>query len=187
MPRLKTHVSELPLDYDGAQLAPHFLYKQFDILGDAVVAFVGAADVRLDHMVDLTDVKKQAPIYSPKMVHFLGEFFIDSFQEGIWLQHLFVCNVYEWLWENGVKGLRRRGNDIYVGEKKFSVSIATKSPVSVLIHFAANVETEGTPVPTVGLRELDIAPLTFAKAILAKFDFEMETGLKARVKATPRT
>ncbi len=187
MPRLKTLVSEVPLDYDGTQLAPHFLYKQFDLLGDGVVAFVGRGEVKLDHMVDLTDVKKNAPIYSPKMVHFLGEFFIDSFQEGIWLQHLFVCNVYEWLWENGVTGLRRRGNDIYVNDRKFSVSIATKSPVSVLLHFAANVLTEGTPVPTAGLRELDIDPLVFARAVLEKFSFEMETGFKARVKATPRT
>ncbi len=187
MPRLKTHVSDKPLTYDGTQLAPHFIYKQFEILGDALVAFVGPGEVKLDHMVDLTDVKKNAPIYSPKMVHFLAEFFIDSFQEGIWLQHLFVCNVYEWLWENGVTGLRRRGNDIYINERKFSVSIATKSPVSVLIHFAANVETEGTPVPTSGLRELDIEPLVFAHALMEKFSFELETGLKARVKATPRT
>src|SRR4051794_5544625 len=105
MPLLKTLVSEQKITYDGTQLSPHWIYHQFEILGDAIVAFEGGADVALDHMVDLTDVKKKAPIYSPRMIHFLAEWFIDSFDQGILLQHLFVANVYEWLWERGVKGL----------------------------------------------------------------------------------
>ncbi len=187
MPPLKTLVFEnSEITYDGRQLAPHWIYRNFDLLGDALVAFIGPGDVPLDHMVDLTDVKKKAPIYSPKMVHFLGEWFIDSFAQGILMQHLFVANVYEWLWENGVRDLNRRGNDIYVSGKKLSVSVATKSPVSVLLHFAANVDTEATPVPTSGLRQLDVDPIRFAKEIITRFCEELTIAGVARAKVIPR-
>lgn len=174
------------ITYDGTQLAPHWIYKQFDLLGNALVAFIGPGTVPLDHMVDITDVKKKAPIYSPKMLHFLGEFFIDSFDQGILMQHLFVANVYEWLWERGIKGVSRRGNDIYVDGKKLSVSICTKSPVSVLMHYAANIETEGTPVPTRGLLELDIEPLGMAREIVQRFSAELTVVQTARAKASAR-
>ena len=86
---LKTLVfDQNEITYDGTQLAPHWIYKKFDLLGNALVAFIGPGTVSLDHMVDITDVKKKAPIYSPKMLHFLAEFFIDSFDQGILMQHL---------------------------------------------------------------------------------------------------
>lgn len=86
---LQTHLfKEAEIPYDGTPLAPHWIYRKFNLLGDALVAFVGPAKVDLDHMVDLEDVKQNAPIYSPKMLHFLGEWFIDSLETGILLQHL---------------------------------------------------------------------------------------------------
>ncbi len=174
------------LAYDGRQLTPHWIYRNFDLMGDAIVGFQGPCDVRLDHMVDLEDVKRQAPIYSPRMLHFIGEWFIDSLDQGILLQHLFLCEVYETLLERGVKGLSRSANDIYQGEKKLSVSICTKSPVSILIHAGINIHTEGTPVPTVGLVELGVAPAPFAQQVLERFQFDYEVWRKSRVKVIPR-
>src|SRR4051794_24141112 len=109
----KTAISAEPIPYDGSQLAPHWIYRRFHLLGNAVVAFTGGADVRLDHMVDLEDVRAQAPIYSPEMLHFIGEWFVDSLEVGILLQHLFICELYELLLERGVKTMSRRGNDVY--------------------------------------------------------------------------
>jgi len=120
------------------------------------------------------------------MVHFLAEFFIDSLDEGILLQHLLVATVYGWLWENGVRELSRRGNDIYYQGRKFSVSIATKSAVSVLIHLGVNVKTEGTPIPTSGLAEMKIEPKTFAVACLESFLRDYQIWRTARFKVTPR-
>ena len=120
------------------------------------------------------------------MVHFLGEWFIDSLEQGILLQHLLVASVYEWLWEHGVTQLHRRGNDIYYQDRKFSVSIATKSPVSILIHLGVNVRTEGTPIATSGLQEMNIDPETFANDILARFSSDYQIWKWARVKVTAR-
>lgn len=174
------------IHYDGEQLAPHWIYRRFELMGNALVGFFGECDVALDHMVDLEDVKRQAPIYSPRMVHFIGEWFIESLNEGILLQHLFMCGVYEALLEQGVTGLRRRGNDIYRGDDKLSVSICTRSSVSVLIHAGINIRTEGTPVPTVGLLELGVEPVAFARGLLERFAFDYGVWQKSRVKVIPR-
>jgi hypothetical protein len=174
------------IPYLGIELKPHWIYQQTGILGNTLIAFLGPCEVTLDHMVDLEDVKKKAPIYSPEMVHFLGEFFIDSLNEGILLQHLLVATVYGWLWENGIRDLTRRGNDIYYQGRKFSVSIATKSAVSVLIHLGVNVKTEGTPIQTSGLAEMKIEPKTFAVACLESFLRDYQIWRTARFKVTPR-
>jgi uncharacterized protein len=187
MRSLKTLVSsETSLPYDGRQLSPHWIYQQFNVLGDAVVAFAGPADVTLEHMVDLEDVRKIAPIYSPHMLHFIGEWFIDSLDQGVLLQHLFVAEIYESLWERGISDLSRRGNDIYFQSRKFSVSICTRSPVSVLMHTGINIDTEGTPIPTSGLREMNCEPFEFAKQVLERFETDSCIWQAARVKVLPR-
>lgn len=184
---LKTLIcAERAIDYDGTQLAPHWIYRTFDLMGDALVAFVGNARVSLDHMVDLEDVKKKAPIYSPRMLHFVAEWYIDSLDCGILLQHLFVAEIYETLLERGVAGLRRRGNDIYIDDGKLSVSIATRTPVSVLMHTGLNIDTEGTPVPTSGLGQLGIEPLAFGNQVMERFKADLDAWARSRVKVQPR-
>lgn len=177
---------ESEIKYDGTQLSPHWIYKTTGLMGDALVAFVGDADVTLDHMVDLEDVKKKKPIYSPRMLHFLGEWFQDSLDKAILLQNLLVGMVYESLWEHGVQNLSRRGNDLYYKGRKLSVSIATKSLTSTLIHTGINIETDNTPVPTAGLKELSINPQEFAAAILERFKRDSEGWALAATKVLPR-
>lgn len=187
MPTLNLlHYKEREIAYSGEELASHWIYKTFGILGNALVSFIGEANVSLDHMVDLEDVQKKAHIYSPKMLHFLGEFFIDSLDEGILLQHLFVMQIQESLFQRGIKNLNRRGNDLYFDRRKLSVSIATKSLVSVLIHFGINVETDGTPVPTAGLKELGVSPEELATEVLEKMRVDSTIWANARVKVQPR-
>jgi hypothetical protein len=69
----------------------------------------------------------------------------------------------------------REGDDLYCGKNKLSVSIATQSPVNSLIHFAVNVTNEGTPVPTVSLEDLHVAPELLAKEVMSLFCREVET------------
>lgn len=184
---MQTQFSERPdLSYDGTQLRPHWIYDEFSILGDALVSFVGAADVAIDHMVDLEDVRRQAPIYSPSMLHFIGEWFEDSLEMGILRQQLLCCELYEVLLEKGIPQLARRGNDLFYDDRKLSVSIATRSPVSVLVHLAINIDTDGTPLPTAGLAELGLSPVTIGRAVLERFRADMQWMRIARVKVRPR-
>ncbi len=174
------------LTYDGTQLNPHWILNTFDITGDAIVAFQGKADVKVTHMVDLHDVKANAPIYSPSMLHFVGEFFIDSLEYGILLQNTFILQIYSRLLERGTQGLSRKGNDIFLKGRKLSVSIATKTPVSVLLHVGINIETEGVPVPASGLKEMGVDPLSFAAEILEKTAQDFASYRISRCKVLPR-
>lgn len=183
---LITHLSDLPQSYDGTQLSPQWIYRRFDLMGHALVAFVGPANVTIEHMVDLEDVKHHAPIYSPRMLHFLGEFFIDSFYEGILAQNLLVSDVYQTLLERGLKNMRRRGNDLYYNERKLSVCVATKSQVSVLVHMGLNIETKDTPIPTSGLDEMGIEPFEFARHLLRRYREDVDAWRKARFKVCSR-
>jgi hypothetical protein len=179
------------LTYDGRQLAPHWIYRQHDLLGDAIVAFRGPCEVKLTEMVDIEDVKAAAPIYSPQMVHFIAEFFDLDLEKTVYRQRLLIVTAKEYLEERLSQPIRRRGDDLYLARPqdgqpgKLSVSIATSSPVSTLIHTGFNVLTEGTPVPTVGLAELGLDPDDFAQAILTRYTAEVEDIWLARCKVRP--
>ena len=164
---------EKEIDYDGLQLSPHYIYNRFGLVGDAVVAFCGKAVVPLEHMVDQEDVKKEEHIYSERMLHFLGEFFEQDLQRAVYRQRLYMSIINEYLPSDFV----RSGDDIYLDDRKLSVSIATVSPVSTLIHIGLNISSQNTPVKTVGLDDLELDSVKFAKDILGAFGAE-ETGVR---------
>lgn len=179
---------EKELEYDGAQLAPHWIYRNFDVLGDALVSFIGPCKVDLSHMVDLVDVKNKEDIFSPKMLHFIGEIFDTDLRLMILRQRLLIITIKEELEDRAVPGrIVRKGNDLYhIGiadvKRKLSVAVATKSINSTLMHTGVNINTQGTPVPTAGLFELGIEPAGFAKRIIDRFAVELEEMEKARCK-----
>lgn len=186
----KKYLSE-SLTYDGQQLAPHWIYRQHDLLGDAIVAFRGPCEVKLSEMVDIEDVKASAPIYSPEMVHFIAEFFDLDLEKTVYRQRLLIVTAKEVLEERLGVAVQRWGDDLFLTRPKdgqpgkLSVSIATSSPVSTLIHTGFNVKTEGTPVATVGLSELGINPDEFAGEVLQRYTEEVEDIWQARCKVRP--
>lgn len=140
--------------YDGTQLRPHWALKRFRLQGDSIVCFRGPCRVSLAHMVDLQDVLDEAPIFSPDMLHFIIEHFDNDLVRGVLRQRLLVAIIRDVLAERASFPLLRRGDDLFADTRKLSVSIATLSPVSTLIHTGLNITTEGVPVPAVGLFEL---------------------------------
>src|SRR5688500_9114277 len=89
------YVSDRQIGYDGRQLAPHWLYRTFDLRGDAVAAFVGPCRVDLSEMVDIEDVKNAAPIYSPLMLHVIAEFFGGDLHQTVYRQRLLIVTAKE--------------------------------------------------------------------------------------------
>lgn len=175
-----------PITYDGTQLTPHWLYRQFDLRGDAAVAFVGPCCVELSEMVDMEDVKAQAPIYSPLMLHIIAEFFSQDLHLAVYRQRLLIITAKELLQTMTPRVVIRRGDDLYLprgfSQCKLSVSIATTSPTSTLVHTGFNIETEGTPVETIGLKELDVDVDTFAEKLLQYYAEEVRDIWLARCK-----
>lgn len=171
--------------YDGTQLRSLYAYLEHGVLGDSVVAWIGPCDVGFEHMVDGEDLRELAAIRGSKMLHLIIEKFEARLPEMVAIQRL-TSSIAKDLLEslktaNGT--IRRDGDDLYLKfdsktgaeEGKLSISIATVSPVSGLIHFAINVSNEGTPVKTASLEDLGVDAKTFARELLTKFVSEMNS------------
>lgn len=173
--------------YDGTQLRSHWIFDETHVIDDAILAFIGPANVPIEHMVDLADVANNAPIFSHKMLHVLLEHFDADLELTITRQRLLTAIAAEVLRSHGATEIVRSGNDLYDGDRKLSVCIATASPVSSLIHFAINIESKGTPVPTKGLSDYGMDPKTIGDAIMTRYTSELESMREARrkVRAVP--
>lgn len=178
------------IKYIGSQLAPHWIYKNFHILGDAIVSFVGETDVKITEMVDIEDVISDSPIYSKKMVSFIIEQFGISLSECVLRQRFLICIIIEELRKilKDKFQIRRSGDDIFVNidgkDKKLSVSIATKSTTSGLIHTGLNIDPTGAPVDACGLTtDLGITNIEeFAKNVMKRYIEENKEVIEATCK-----
>lgn len=170
---MKYHFIPDEIPYTGDELSNHWAYRNFGILGDSVVAFMGPCEVDRDRMVDLEDVLNDDYIYSKRMLNFIVEIFGITLQEGVLLQRLFSSIIQDRInIMNENAGIKRRGDDLfYRNTAKLSVSICTLSPTSILIHTGLNIDAHGAPVEAAGLTS----------------DLEMDEHIEALAMACMRT
>ena len=180
---MKTLYIENEIKYIGSQLSPHWIYKNFNIQGDAIVAFCGECEVKLSEMVDIEDVINNEPIYSKYMLSFISEQFNIGLVEGVLRQRLLITCIKEELERLGF-ATRRSGDDLFVNDKKLSVSIATKSVNSVLIHTGVNVISDGAPIEVSGLKsDLNMTNIKeFAINVMKNYNVELEDIILASTK-----
>ena len=180
---MKTLLIDENIKYEGWQLAPHWIYKNFKMMGDAIVAFKGECEVKLSEMVDIEDVVNNEPIYSKNMLSFITEQFNVDLVEGVFRQRLLICIIKETLEKRGFV-VSRNGDDLFVCGKKLTVSIATKSLTSILIHTGVNIDSEGSPIAACGLtNDLVITDIDeFAKEIMQKYSEEIDDIILASTK-----
>ena len=180
---MKTQLIDKEIKYEGWQLAPHWIYKNFKMQGDAIVAFIGECEVKLTEMVDIEDVINNEPIYSKLMLSFISEQFNIGLVEGVFRQRLLICIIKEALEKRGFK-IFRSGDDLFFDGKKLTVSIATKSVNSILIHTGINIDSTGAPVKASGLTsELKITDIReLAQEILKNYSEEIDDIVLASTK-----
>jgi uncharacterized protein len=184
---LKSQFITQEFAYDGSQLRSLFGYLSHGVQGDSVISWVGPCAISNEHMVDGEDLLAGETIAGDQMVHFVVERFGHSLASAVALQRLFASIVMD-LFRDHVDDpetaemFRREGDDIFFGPGKMSISIATVSPVSALIHFAVNVTNEGTPVKTASLSDIDFAPEEFARVAMKKLADEVASIDEALVK-----
>lgn len=171
--------------YDGSQLSSLWAFREFGVQGDSIVAFRGPCTVKREALVDLADYRAGSFIYSPDMLHFIAEHFENDLEKAVLRQRLLAVIIKEALEEGLDCKVTRRGDDLFAGEEKLSVSIATATPVSVMIHFGLNIDATGAPVPAAGLLSLGwpeggIFPL--AERVLAAYAEETAEVRLARCK-----
>lgn len=177
---MKTLFLETNELYDGAQLTSLRNYLKFGLLGDSIVSWIGPCNVTPEHMVDGEDLLAKAEIRGDKMLHFTVELFDSTLFAAVGVQRLLAAIVKDALRSTSPKTalitqLTREGDDIFCDDGKLSISIATQSPTSSLIHFAVNVVNRGTPVRTISLEEFGVEPVAFAKLVMDLFSREMHS------------
>jgi uncharacterized protein len=173
------------IDYDGSQLKPHFILSQFGIAGNACVAFIGSCDVKPEHMKDVEDLVAKKAIRSAQMLHFIAEIFRCDLLSGILFQRILIAITKEIIFKNSGKDIIRNGNDLFYESRKLSVSIATVSPISSLIHFGINISSDNTPIHTSCLLDLCLEPMDTANMILKTFEEEYNSIIHSIYKVRP--
>ena len=154
---LHKHVDEI-FEYDGSQINPSWAFQEFGIYGSSIVSWVGPVNIVPDNLKDFADVGLE--IKSSSMLNFICEFFDQqppNMRIAYLRQRLLVMIFREILTEKGVAS-KREGDDIFIGGRKLSISIASISLSSAKIHFALNLEDKGTPVDveTIGLFDIKV-------------------------------
>jgi len=168
--------------YDGSQLRSHWIFEKFSIQGDAIVSFIGPCDIKEEFMCDLEDKIMGLKISGKRMVHFIGEFFNADIVRGVCLQRIFISVLKEIIEESTSNVLTRKGNDLFYKNKKLSISIASVSPLSALIHIGLNLVSEGAPIKVSSLMDLGIDVKKFIKDSLSKMKSEYEGIIRATSK-----
>jgi hypothetical protein len=179
---IRLFYSREELQYTGRELTSHFAYRTWDVPGDSIVGFIGMCWVETDALVDLADAKQGAGIFSRRMLHFIVEHFDHDLELAVWRQRVLAAIVQQELHSRGVSHVVRRGDDLYVGDAKLTVSVATASPVSTLVHFGINIDSHGTPVTTLGLGDFNVEPRAFALAVMEGYRTECLSIEDARTK-----
>lgn len=178
---MKIQFLQESFDYTGKELRPLFIYEK-GIKGSALVAWQGSCHVKTEDLVDAEDKVKSDFIKSENMLHFVGEFFHKDIFYGIFVQRFFAETVKNYLNEKTDQTFERKGDDVYCGDKKLNVSIATVGRLSSLIHFGVNISSKNTPVPTIGLEDLGLDSKAFANEILQAIKAELDSIEQASMK-----
>lgn len=176
--------------YDGSQLKSLFGYLTYGVLGNSIVSWIGPCNISFEHMVDGEDLLAESPIEGAEMLHFIIEVFDRDLFSGVALQRLFTCIIKDYLQKEATAVLNghmleRDGDDIFWEDRKLNISIATKSPVSTMVHLAINCTNRGTPVATCALEDLKLSPEKVARDVMILFQREFESVLKATQKVRP--
>jgi hypothetical protein len=183
---VKAGLTDSRLDYSGRELRSHWIMERFSIEGDAVVSFRGACMVTGEDLVDREDFLQGNIVAGDDMQHFIVEIFGAGLLAITFAQRLLCSIIREVLNSRlGRRVVERSGDDLFVGDGKLSVSVATVSPVSGLIHLALNVTTGGVPVKAACLSDLGIDPRWLAGEVASRLVDEVDSCIRASHKVRP--
>ncbi|MHA1259819.1 MAG: DUF366 family protein [Candidatus Heimdallarchaeaceae archaeon] len=151
------------ITYNGVQISAHYVAEKYNIIGNSILVFRGPMRLTKEDMLDLKDIIREGHlndvlISSDDSLHIIIEEF-DLQPPNIELEYyrlrLLTQLVIEELDKKKIPVIRK-GSDIYFGNKKLNVGIATIGIASAKIHFGLNIKNTGFPshVNATGLMEM---------------------------------
>ena len=194
--QVQFRILENAITYTGSELRPHWGLEQTKVYGSLLTCFTGPCRVPTEHLVDMEDRLASDHIGAANMLHIIGEFYGTTLEAGVLYQRLLIEWAERLLREEGLTTgtkIWRSGDDLFVQvgdrpKQKMSVSIATVSPVSVLVHLGLNIDSTGAPVSAIGFKDFgwDASQvLAFAKKLLSHYIEELEDIRVAQCKVRP--
>jgi hypothetical protein len=183
---VKARLIEERVDYTGRELRSRWIAGRAGLEGDAIAAFRGACLVTGADLVDLEDFELGNIVAGDDMLHFIVELCGLSLV-GITLAQRLLCSITRDVLNEGVgrPAVERRGDDLFLGRGKLSVSVATVSPASGLIHLGLNITTAGVPVEAACLADLGLDHRWVAGEVLGRFAAEVDSVVRASRKVRP--
>ena len=133
----------------------------------------------------LEDVLAHESIKADSMLHFICELFGKDCFSAIGVQNAFISEIQNSLLKKGID-VSKLGDDLFIGKGKLSISIASVSSVSSLIHIGLNIDNKGTPVLTSALKDFNIEPKDFAAEVLKRMKKEYSRMMLASCKVRGR-
>lgn len=174
------------IKYTGRELKPHWGLEKTGVFGSLATAFTGPCHVQTKDLVDLEDRLAKDYIKAKLMLHFIIELFGTTLEAGVLYQRLFITVAESILRKMGQPKISRSGDDLFLDGKKLSVSIATVSAVSVLIHTGINIDSRGAPINAADLSDFSHSQvLVFAETLLKSYCHEINEIQKAYCKVKP--
>jgi hypothetical protein len=169
--------------FDGSQLTPLWACANADIVGDAIISFRGPLDVPPERMPDVENRGRGKSLVAQDMVHFVVEYFGCDLECSMLIRRLLVSVAADALRDETLEDvdIEREYDDIYAympdeeDRRRLSVSSATVSRVSGLVHLGMNTTVSGGPTGAAGLDEMGIEDMdAFAIEVLRRFIDEVK-------------
>ncbi len=154
------------LVYDGSQIRPLWAFSELGVQGDSVVFFRGGMKVPREALLDIEDLRESQkinPLTAEDAIHFIVEHFDDpSLRLAYHRQRILINVAKERIIDTSGVHVKRMASDLYVDDKKLSVSVATASASSSKIHLGVNIKSSGVPegVKATGLKDLGVTDIS---------------------------
>jgi len=160
--------------FTGEQLTSFWAYKNYDILGDNIIAFIGPCEVEEKYITQIDHFKRKTQIKSERMLHFLVEHFDLDLEKAILRQKLLVDILKDKL-NHRLKGdeIQRWGDDLFDTDYKLTVSATVRTSASTKIHLGINISSKNTPVKARGLEDYGIDPFDISQAVMDQYRLDM--------------
>jgi len=172
---------EAGIPYTGRELSSRWVTAHTGQDGDTAVLFMGECHVATEDLVDNDDREAGATIEAAAMLHVVIMHPGCDLRSAVLRQRLLVCILCESLASREVT-TERRGDDVFVDERKLTVSIAAPSSDACLIHLGINTDPAGAPVAAIGLEELGVDPHDLGDELMTRYAQELATAAYAETK-----
>ncbi len=170
----------------GDEMFPHWALRNFGLLGDSIVSFIGDFKVPPERWIDIDSIMHGNNFPDTEMLHFVIEHFGSSLQETVLRQSLLVSILEEKLLhriKSNDHQLTRLGDDLFDSENRLSITAVGSTLVSTKIHIGVFTKSPGKNYH--GLEDYGVIPEELSEVVVCQYCAEMRRLAEKTWKVKP--